>query len=490
MKKIASIISFAAMLAISFNVIAATKEPKKKLDSKAKTVVEKVAPAKVKVEPKEIFVTENPPSSESIPAEVAKDETIAPTPQLPPITAIKEQKEMGACPTRCSSAIGGIFQKLIGSTSIAKAISAASAQPASLLNILMILVASALIIFSSIKNYLPKIFLPLAFGALLANIPAGGFAEAGGILKIIYDGAVLSGICPIIILMGIGATCDFGPMIAHPKAAAIGIASQIGIFITVIIATLIGGLILPKGALPPSLTTGLLAAANGPMAMITAIKLAPAILAPIAIAAYMYIALMPLWTKRLSKLLTNEYERQAPMNGHRLVTKRERITFSLIVLAVAIILIPSGIAIIAPLVLGNLLRESNSNCRIADLLRGHISEIAMLVMGLGLGAACVPATLFRMESLWILLIGLLAPVITASVAILTGKIMHRFGKNVTNPIIGIAAFANYPTAAQLASAEGTNHCPANHLLTNGLAVNASALIASAIAAGILIAAAC
>lgn len=353
-------------------------------------------------------------------------------------------------------------------------------------SLLMILISFVLIYLAIGKKFEPLLLLPIAFGMLLANLPLTGLMsepasqeEVGGLLYYLYLG-VKKGIYPSLIFLGIGAMTDFGPLIARPSSLLIGAGSQFGIVIAFIIATLLG--FKPEEAA----SIGIIGGADGPTAIYLTTRLAPHLLASIAIAAYSYMALIPLIQPPLMRLLTTKRERNIKMEQLRTVSKLEKICFPVAVSVLCILLLPSVAPLIGMLMLGNLFRESGVVERLSDTVQNALINIVTIFLGVTVGATAVGTKFLQPETLGIIVLGLVAFMFSTVGGLLIGKFMCFVTKGKINPLIGSAGVSAVPMAARVSQVEGQKANPGNYLLMFAMGPNVAGVIGSAVAAGVLL----
>ncbi len=353
-------------------------------------------------------------------------------------------------------------------------------------SLLMIFISFVLIYLAIGKKFEPLLLLPIAFGMLLANLPLTGLmseptsqTEVGGLLYYLYLG-VKKGIYPSLIFLGIGAMTDFGPLIARPSSLLIGAGSQFGIVIAFIIATLIG--FSPEEAA----SIGIIGGADGPTAIYLTTRLAPHLLASIAIAAYSYMALIPLIQPPLMRLLTTRKERNIKMEQLRAVSKLEKICFPIVVAVLCILLLPSVAPLIGMLMLGNLFRESGVVERLSDTVQNTLINIVTIFLGITVGATAVGTEFLKPETIGIILLGLVAFMFSTVGGLLIGKFMCLITGGKINPLIGSAGVSAVPMAARVSQVEGQKANPGNYLLMFAMGPNVAGVIGSAVAAGVLL----
>jgi oxaloacetate decarboxylase beta subunit len=350
---------------------------------------------------------------------------------------------------------------------------------------IMIIIASILLYLAVVKEYEPLLLVPISFGMLLVNLPLGGLMAAGkdgqvgGLLYYLYQGVKL-GIYPPIIFMGVGAWTDFGPMIAQPKTALLGAAAQFGIFATIFGAIALGFSPAEAGAV------GIIGGADGPTAIFAASQLAPHLLGPIAVAAYSYMALVPIIQPPIMKALTTKKERQVKMEQLRHVTKKEKIIFPIAVTLLGGLLVPSALPLLGSLMFGNLMREVGVVDRLLKTTQNALMNIVTLFLGLTVGATASAEAFLNAETIGILVLGLIAFSFGTAVGVLFGKLMHRLSGGKVNPLIGAAGVSAVPMAARVVQKVGQEENPSNHLLMHAMGPNFAGVIGSAIAAGTLL----
>ncbi len=367
-------------------------------------------------------------------------------------------------------------------------------------SLVMIGVACFLAYLAIVKKFEPLLLLPIAFGMLLTNLPganmfheaffadghvhwemlSGGGEIAPGLLDYLYLGVKL-GIYPCLIFLGIGAMTDFGPLLANPKSMLLGAAAQVGIFITFIGARLLGFTAAEAGSI------GIIGGADGPTAIFVTTQLAPHLLGPIAVAAYSYMALVPVIQPPIMKLLTTKKERQIVMKELRPVTKREKIIFPILVTLFVALLVPSATPLVGCLMLGNLFRESGVVDRLSKTVQNELINIVTIFLGISVGATATGETFLSPSTLKILAMGVIAFALGTAGGVLLAKFMNLFLKNKINPLIGSAGVSAVPMAARVSQVVGQKENPGNFLLMHAMGPNVAGVIGSAIAAGVLLA---
>ncbi|MBS7226172.1 MAG: sodium ion-translocating decarboxylase subunit beta [Clostridiaceae bacterium] len=356
-------------------------------------------------------------------------------------------------------------------------------------NLIMILVACLLLYLGIGKKFEPLLLVPIAFGVLLANFPLTGMlmeptvvdgaTKSPGFLWVIYQG-VQHAIYPSIIFMGIGAMTDFGPLIARPSSLLLGAAAQFGIFSAFLLALALG---FPEAV---AAAIGVIGGADGPTAILTASKLAPEYLPAIAIAAYSYMALIPLIQPPLMRLMTTQKEREVKMEQLRVVSKTEKIVFPIAVAVFVILLLPDTAPLIGMLMLGNLFRECGVTDRLSDTVQNALCNIVTIFLGVAVGCKATADHFLTMETIKIILLGLLAFMLSTLGGLVFGKVMYKVSGGKINPLIGSAGVSAVPMAARVSQVEGQKANPANFLLMHAMGPNVAGVIGSAVAAGFMI----
>ena len=366
--------------------------------------------------------------------------------------------------------------------------------------LIMIGISCVLIYLAIVKKFEPLLLLPIAFGMLLTNLPgaevfheelfANGhvhwemFGSASGVtpglIDYLYLGVKL-GIYPCLIFIGVGAMTDFGPLIANPKSLLLGAAAQLGIFVTFFGANLMGFTQMQAGSI------GIIGGADGPTAIFVTSKLAPELLGPIAVAAYSYMALVPVIQPPIMKLLTTKKERGIVMKELRPVSRTEKIIFPIAVTAFVALLVPSAAPLIGSLMLGNLMRECGVVERLSKTVQNELMNIVTIFLGISVGATATFSTFIRWQTLGIIVMGVVAFAMGTAGGVLLAKFMNLFLKNKINPLIGSAGVSAVPMAARVSQTVGQKENPGNFLLMHAMGPNVAGVIGSAIAAGVLIA---
>ncbi len=368
--------------------------------------------------------------------------------------------------------------------------------------IVMLFVSFFLLYLAIKKQYEPLLLLPIAFGMLLTILPNanmyppelwaafldetspayhsyGAILKDAGLLDVLYIG-VKAGVYPCLIFIGVGAMTDFGPLIANPKSLILGAAAQVGIFITFLCANALGFTPAEAGSI------GIIGGADGPTSIFLTSKLAPHLLGPIAIAAYSYMALVPVIQPPIMRLLTTEKERQIKMKQLRSVSKTEKIVFPIVITAIVSLILPDAAPLIGCLMLGNLMKECGVVDRLSKTAQNELMNIVVIFLGLSVGATATGATFLNVKTLLILAMGIVAFSIATAGGVLFAKLMNLFSKDKINPLIGSAGVSAVPMAARVSQLEGQKADPSNFLLMHAMGPNVAGVIGSAVAAGILL----
>ena len=347
-------------------------------------------------------------------------------------------------------------------------------------------VAIALLYLGVFRKFEPLLLVPIAFGALLANLPTEGLVnlphgdEAGGLFYYISQGITLE-IFPPIIFMGVGALTDFGPLIANPRTLLLGAAAQFGVFVTFAGAILLGFSVMEAGAI------GIIGGADGPTSIFLANKLAPHLLGPIAVSAYSYMALVPVIQPPIMRLLTTEKERKIRMRSLRPVSRAEKLVFVLVVTVSCILLVPAASALIGMLMFGNFVRECGVTERLSKAAQNEIINVVTIFLGTSVGITMTGERFLQAETLKILALGVVAFGIATASGVLMAKVMNLFSrKNPINPLIGSAGVSAVPMAARVSQVEGQRADPDNFLLMHAMGPNVAGVIGTAVVAGYFI----
>ena len=352
----------------------------------------------------------------------------------------------------------------------------------------MIVVCLALIFLAIRKGFEPLLLIPIGFGGLLANIPVANMAEGAGILHLFYEVGLPTSVFPLLIFMGVGAMTDFGPMLANPKTLLLGAAAQFGIF-----ATLLGALGLAAMGIPgmeftlrEAASIAIIGGADGPTSIFVTAKLAPHLLGPIAVAAYSYMALVPLIQPPIMRALTTKQERAIVMTQLRHVGQAEKIVFPLMLALMIGMLLPDAAPLVGMFAFGNLLRECGVVDRLADTSRNALINIVTIALGLTVGSKLSAEAFLQLKTLGIRLLGMVAFCCGTAAGVLMAKVMNMFSSNKINPLIGSAGVSAVPMAARVSNKVGLEANPHNFLLMHAMGPNVAGVIGSAVAAGILL----
>jgi len=352
---------------------------------------------------------------------------------------------------------------------------------------LMMAVGGVLVYLAIVRKFEPLLLLPIGFGAILSNIPLAGIAGEAGLLGHFYHVGIETGVFPLLIFMGVGALTDFSALIAMPSVLVLGAAAQFGIFVTLIGALMLNLVPGIDFSLADASAIAIIGGADGPTAIFLASKLAPDLLGAIAVAAYSYMALVPIIQPPIMKLLTSEQERAVVMSQLRPVSKAEKIFFPLTVLTLCILFLPSAAPLIGMLTFGNLLRESGVVDRLSKAAQNEIINIVTIFLGLAVGSKLQADKFLTLETMGILALGALAFCIGTAAGVLMGKGMHRLTAGKINPLIGAAGVSAVPMAARVVNKVGLEANHHNFLLMHAMGPNVAGVIGSAVAAGVLLA---
>ncbi|MFT6331270.1 MAG: oxaloacetate decarboxylase beta subunit [Bermanella sp.] len=353
--------------------------------------------------------------------------------------------------------------------------------------IVMMLVGFGLLYLAIVRKFEPLLLLPIGFGALLTNIPLAGFSEAGGLLHYIYYVGVDTGVFPLLIFMGVGAMTDFSALIANPRMLLLGAAAQFGIFATLFGAILLNGLPWFDFSMQDASAIAIIGGADGPTAIFLASKLAPELLGAIAVAAYSYMALVPIIQPPIMRALTTPEERKLPMAQLRVVSKKEKILFPLAVLVLTLIFLPAATPLVGMFCFGNLLKECGVVDRLSYTAQNELINIVTIFLGLGVGSKLSADKFLTVETLGILALGAVAFSIGTATGVLMAKLMNKLSKDNINPLIGAAGVSAVPMAARVVNKVGLESNPHNFLLMHAMGPNVAGVLGSAVAAGILLA---
>lgn len=362
----------------------------------------------------------------------------------------------------------------------------------------MILVGLLLVFLAIRKKFEPLLLLPIGMGAILVNIPGAGFLaqpvydaaghieSPGGILYYVYEAGIATGMFPLVIFMGVGALTDFGPLLANPRTLFLGAAAQFGIFTTVIGAILLTQMGMMDFTLADAAAIGIIGGADGPTAIFVSSRLAPDLLGAIAVAAYSYMALVPLIQPPIMKALTTVEERKIRMEQLRPVSQREKIIFPLSLLVLVALFLPTAAPLLGMFCFGNLMKESGVVERLSDTAQNALINITTIFLGLGVGSKLSSDAFLNVETLGILVLGIVAFGIGTASGVLMAKLMNRFSSMQINPLIGAAGVSAVPMAARVANKVGLEANSQNFLLMHAMGPNVAGVIGSAVAAGVMI----
>jgi len=353
-------------------------------------------------------------------------------------------------------------------------------------NLIMLAVGAGLIYLAVSREYEPVLLLPIGFGCILANIPLNGMGPSAdyphGMFTVLYEAGIMTELFPLLIFVGVGAMIDFSPLLAQPKMVLLGAAGQFGIFGTLVLATLLGF------PLNQAASIGVIGAIDGPTSIFVATKLAPELLAPIAVAAYSYMSLIPIIQPPIMKLLTTREERMIRMDyAPRPVSQRAKIIFPIAVIVVVGLLVPDATPLISMLMLGNLLKESGVVERLNKASQNEIINIATLFLGLTVGSTMAAASFLKLETLAVLALGLIAFVLDTVAGLLFGKLFSRLSGGKINPLIGAAGISAFPMAGRLAARVAADEDFDNFILMHAMGANTAGQLGSVMAGGVLLA---
>ncbi|WP_375751356.1 sodium ion-translocating decarboxylase subunit beta [Vibrio sp. HN007] len=351
----------------------------------------------------------------------------------------------------------------------------------------MIIVGCLLLFLAIRKGFEPLLLLPIGFGAILANIPGAGFTDEGGLLYYVYYAGIETGIFPLLIFMGVGAMTDFGALIANPKTLWLGAAAQFGIFATLFGAILLNYIPGMEFSLADASSIAIIGGADGPTAIFLSSQLSPDLLGAIAVAAYSYMALVPIIQPPIMKALTSEDERKIKMAQLRHVGKAEKIIFPLAVLLMAILFLPPATPLVGMFCLGNLMREAGVVERLSKTAQNELINIVTIFLGLGVGSKLQADKFLNVETLGILALGAVAFSIGTAAGVLMAKLLNKYSEEDINPLIGAAGVSAVPMAARVVNKVGLQANPHNFLLMHAMGPNVAGVLGSAVAAGILLA---
>ena len=357
---------------------------------------------------------------------------------------------------------------------------------------LMMMIGILLLYLAIFKEFEPLLLLPIGFGAVLANIPLAGIAGPSGILGIVYSAGIENGIFPLIIFMGVGAMTDFGPLIANPKTALLGAAAQFGIFMALLGAlalTIFSQNVVDIGIsfdLKDAASIGIIGGADGPTSIYLTSKLSPQLLGAVAVAAYSYMALVPIIQPPIMKLLTSKEDRKIKMKQLRPVSKLEKVCFPIVITVLCALLLPDAAPLIGMLMFGNLMRESGVVERLSSTAQNALINIVTIFLGLAVGSKLSADKFLNMQTLGILLLGVIAFGVGTAAGLLFGQLMKKMSGGQVNPLIGSAGVSAVPMAARVVNKVGLEADHHNFLLMHAMGPNVAGVIGSAVAAGVLL----
>ena len=351
---------------------------------------------------------------------------------------------------------------------------------------IMMLVGFGLLYLAISRGFEPLLLVPIGFGTVLANMPGTDFLEVGGLLYMIYHAGIETGLFPLLIFMGVGAMTDFGPLLANPKTLLLGAAAQVGIFTTVLGAVAMSYYGILDFSIGDAASIGIIGGADGPTAIFVTSKLAPDLLGPIAVAAYSYMALVPIIQPPIMKALTTESERKITMVQLRPVSKTERVVFPLTLLVLVAMLLPAAAPLLGMFCFGNLMKECGVVNRLSDTVQNALINIVTIFLGLGVGSKMSADKFLNAETMGILGLGAVAFCIGTASGVLMAKLMNVLSKDKVNPLIGAAGVSAVPMAARVANKVGLEANPHNFLLMHAMGPNVAGVIGSAVAAGVMI----
>lgn len=351
--------------------------------------------------------------------------------------------------------------------------------------VLMMLVALVLLYLAVFKEFEPLLLLPIGFGAILSNIPLAGISGPDGLLGMVYNVGIESGVFPLLIFMGVGAMTDFGPLIANPKTALLGGGAQLGIF-----TALLGALVLSKCGIEfdikDAASIGIIGGADGPTSIFLTSRLSPKLLGAVAVAAYSYMALVPIIQPPIIRLMTTKSERVIRMKQLRTVSKLEKVCFPILITFLCAFLLPDAAPLIGMLMLGNFMKECGVVDRLSDTAQNALINIVTIFLGLSVGSKLSADQFLSIQTLGILILGCVAFCVGTAGGIILAKILNLFSKEKMNPMIGAAGVSAVPMAARVVNKVGLEYDPQNFLLMHAMGPNVAGVIGSAVAAGVLL----
>ncbi len=348
-------------------------------------------------------------------------------------------------------------------------------------HVAMLAVGCLLVVVAILKNYEPLLLIPIGFGAIMANLPGSSVMEdGGGILWYFYNYLIKTEIIPCVIFLCLGALTDFGPMISNPKTLLLGAAAQLGVFAALLMAVVMGF------DLKEAASIGIIGGADGPTTIYLTTKLAPHLLGPVAVSAYSYMSLVPIIQPPIMRLLTTKAERAIVMKQPRPVSKTVKIIFPFAITLTVCLLLPATTPLIGMFMVGNIFRESEVVDRLAKSAQNELVNIVTILLGLGVGATMGAETFLNIQTIGILILGMIAFMFATAGGVLLGKLMNLFSKEPVNPLIGAAGVSAVPMAARVVQRMGAEENPDNFLLMHAMGANVAGVIGTATAAGILL----
>lgn len=382
----------------------------------------------------------------------------------------------------------GIYSFIFGQEETTGLKSGESATVFGYQKLIMLLVGFLIIYLGAAKNFEPLLLIPIGFGTVFVNIPGAGMYGEHGMLRLIYNAGVGNEFFPMLIFMGIGAMTDFGPLIANPKTALLGGAAQLGVFITLFGVSLMNYIPGIDYTMLQASAIAIIGGADGPTSIYVSGKLAPEMMAVIAVAAYSYMALVPIIQPPIMKFLTSDAERKIKMKQLRNVSKAEKIIFPIIILMLAVLLIPPAAPLIGMIAFGNFVKQCGVVDRLAKTMENELLNIVSILLSLGVGSQMTPEKIMNANAIGIIILGLLAFCIATAGGIIMAKCMNLFLKEKINPLIGSAGVSAVPMAARVSNKVGLEYDPSNFLLMHAMGPNVAGVIGTAIAAGVFISA--
>lgn len=348
-------------------------------------------------------------------------------------------------------------------------------------NLIMMVVGFILMYLGIKKDFEPLLLVPIGFGCILVNIPFSGIMEEGGFLKILYDAGISTELFPLLIFLGIGAMTDFSPLLENPYTFLLGAAGQFGIFLTLLLALLLG---FPY---KDAVTIGIIGACDGPTAIYVSSQYAPHLLGPVSVAAYSYMSLVPLIQPPIMRILTSHKERITVMKtGKRSVSKTTRLLFPVVITLIGGLIAPKGLPLIGTVMLGNFLKECGVVERLSKAAQNEIANIVTLLLGLTIGATMAGPAFAKAQTLIVLGLGFVAICLDTVCGILLGKVMYIFTNGRVNPLIGAAGISAFPMSARVVQREGQKYNKKNYLLMHAMGANAGGQVGSVMAAAVML----